>query len=146
MILMNKGAINYAKTGYEVKKMLTGIIEHTKKSDTILIVSKSLTQSDQALSTKAYLNANIGGNRKGVFIEPLIDTALQLGIIEKSDEENFLQMTKGINYKDIGDHTNIRCITFFENTKERFFLRYPEFDTTTYININNGQFLLYVKK
>lgn len=146
VILMTKGAISYAATGYEVKQMLTTIMQHTKPTDTILLVAKPLGQSDQAHSTKTYLNAEIGGAKTTVFIEPVIDTTLNLKSGERSVVENFIEDTKGIIYNDIIDPKNISCITFFENTKDRFVLNHPDFDTTPYLQINIGKFWIFLKK
>ena len=144
--LMSRGAINYANTGYQVKDMLRTIMLHTKITDTLLLVANPLGQSDQALSTKIYLNSKIGGKRNSVFIEPLIDTTLHLSITHNSVIESFKQDTKGITYNDIAEKKNISCITFFENTIERFSSLYPEFDTTHYSKINAGKFLILVRK
>ena len=97
-------------------------------------------------STKIYLNSKIGGKRNSVFIEPLIDTTLHLSITHNSVIESFKHDTKGITYNDIAEKKNISCITFFENTIERFSSLYPEFDTTHYSKINAGKFLILVRK
>ena len=145
-VLMTRGAVAYANTGYEVKKMLATVIQHTTPADTILIIANSLGQSDQALSTKKYLNAGIGGRRNSVFIEPLVNSAIKHGTIEKVYEENFLTSTKGMNYKDIRDTKNIDCYIFFRNSLEKFMYLYPDLDTSKLVKITGGEFLIFSKK
>lgn len=146
IVLMTRGAAAYANTGYSVKKMLNSIMEHTDTQDTILLVAYPLGQSDQALSTKTYLNAEIGGKRRNVFIEPLIDSAQREGEVESSVIENFILETKGISYQNISKPKNIRCITFFEKTLPTFMKNHTDFDTTQFRKVSDGQFLIYVKK
>lgn len=145
-LLMTKGAIAYANTGYEVKQMLATVIRHTKPADTILIVVNARGQSDQAFSTQNYLGAAIGGFRKAVYIEPFIDSTHKPGTVDRTTEENFVAGTKGINYQDIANPKNIKSIIFFSNTFMRFSLRHPDFDASVFSKYNNGQFIIFIKK
>lgn len=144
--LMIKGAIAYANDGYETNDMLSTIMQNTNPNDNILIVAKPQGQSEQSISTKMFLNANIGGRRNNVFMEPVIDSTLELSHISQSDVDNFKQMTNGIRYANIPDKKNISCVAFFPNIKDSFLFHHPEFDTMHYTQINAGKFSILVKK
>jgi hypothetical protein len=144
--LMTRGAILYANDGYAVKKVLTTIINNTSAEDTILEVARPQGQSEPAQSVKAYLNAAIGGYRKNVFIEPVIDSSIRLDKIGQSDVINFLEITKGARYNNISDKSAISCILFFENMRSFFLNAHPEIDTTNFQRFDITPFTVYCKK
>ncbi|MEO7292117.1 MAG: hypothetical protein ABIW34_03380, partial [Ginsengibacter sp.] len=76
IFLMIKAAPVYAAAGFEARAVLDTIVQNTNTNDTILLVAFAEGQSDKAISVKAYLNAPIGGNRKNIFIEPIIDSTV----------------------------------------------------------------------
>ena len=144
IFLMTRGAHIYTAEGFETKKVLETIMQNTKTNDTILVVALQ-EQNEKALSVKAYLNAAIGGNRKNIFIEPIIDSTANLSAVVKSDIISFAKDTKGIRYTDIIEKSSIACITFFQNSKDKFISRYPEFDTSSYKKTSVGSFLIFIK-
>lgn len=141
---MTRGALEYAKEGYTVQSVLKFIIQHTTLTDTILVVAQPQGQSEPAQSVRTYLNAPIGGSRKNVFIEPLIDSSLKLDKVERSDMVNFLAITDGKRFNNINDKNSIRCILFFENMHERFFLNHPEIDVSKFQRSEVGRFNIYL--
>jgi len=144
--LMTRDAMIYAKDGYAVKSALTTIIDNTTQADTILVVAQPKGQSEPAQSIRTYLNARIGNFRKNVFIEPVIDSSLPLNKVEQSDVNNFLDMTKGTRYNDIGNKNNIGCILFFENVGDSFLSRHHELNISGYHRFDIGRFTIYCKK
>ncbi|MEP6616386.1 MAG: hypothetical protein ABJA57_07390 [Ginsengibacter sp.] len=144
--LMTRDATRYAKDGNDVKTALKTIIENTNPGDTILVVAQPKGQSEPALSVKAYLTAEIGGFRKNVFIEPVVDSTLTISKTEASDVKNFLEMTRGTRYNNIINKSSIRCVLFFENVRDIFLLNHPEVDTIRSRHLGIGRFNIYIQK
>jgi hypothetical protein len=126
--------------------MLATIIKNTGPEDIILEVARPQGQSEPAQSVRTYLKARIGGNRKNIFIEPVIDSSVQLDPIGQSDVTNFLEMTRGSRYADIGDKSSIACILFFKDMRESFLASHPELDTITFQRIDITPFTILLKK
>jgi hypothetical protein len=145
-VLMTRGAIIYAKDGYTVKNMLATIIKNTGPEDIILEVARPQGQSEPAQSVRTYLKANIGGNRENVFIEPVIDSSVQLDRIGQSDVTNFLEMTRGSRYTDIRDKSSIACILFFKDMRASFLATHPDLDTPTFQRMEIPPFTILLKK
>lgn len=146
IFLMTRGAKMYAAEGFEARNMLETIMHNTTIDDTVLVVANPLGQSDKALSVKRYLNAPIGGNRNNIFVEPIFDSVEVTDPVKNGVITNFADATKGIRYADISKETSIPCITFFAKSKETFFQRYNDIDTSQYRELRLGSFTVFLKK
>ncbi len=138
-VLMFKGARIYANDGLQVNAMLSHV-KKTQPNEKILIVTQPTDKSEQSQSIKLYLESEIGGSHKNVYIEPVIDNTPPKSAISIFEKKNLLLISEGIMFKDIPDKMSIKQIIFFPGLKEKFQKNYSDFHLALYYSNKIGKF------
>jgi hypothetical protein len=133
-------AVNYAKEGMQIKKMLTAIVQNNNGKTNNLLVANPAYNYEWSFSLKTYLSLKKNINLYAFPVNDVYEDELFKGF-----SRDWHTWFKGRNYEEIKG--NVDVVIFFDKNAIGQFFKESEIDSNNYINLlnNDDNYAVYKK-